>query len=85
MGNIFNKSQKCKLLINKNQQCQNSVYESGMCIVHYNYHCKICYNNISKYAYMPCGHLCVCESCRVYDKSVCIMCKVEGSLFKIYY
>lgn len=53
--------------------------------------CKICLDKHSEYAYMPCGHYCVCKLCN--DKILsetynhepkCIICKASASLYKIY-
>jgi len=40
--------------------------------------CIICYNFKKEYAFIPCGHLCMCKYCvDKYDDDKCIICKKE--------
>ena len=48
--------------------------------------CLICYTNKKCYAFIPCGHLCMCEECHLkYQDDKCILCRKEFSIsYKIY-
>ena len=51
--------------------------------------CCICLNNIKNYAYINCGHLCICENCKNNIKNEkwqnqCPICKKNGKSIKIW-
>ena len=38
--------------------------------------CNVCYLNEKTHAFLPCGHLCICDKCIVkYDSKICIICQ----------
>jgi len=38
--------------------------------------CNVCYLNDKTHAFLPCGHLCICDKCIVkYDSKICIICQ----------
>lgn len=39
--------------------------------------CKVCLDNKSTYAFIPCGHLCICENC-INDINQCILCQTKS-------
>ena len=40
--------------------------------------CVVCLDNIANHAFIPCGHLSVCESCSSFDfKNQCPVCRVD--------
>jgi len=48
--------------------------------------CIICYTKKKCYAFIPCGHLCMCEDCHEkYQDDKCIICRREFSIsYKIF-
>lgn len=48
--------------------------------------CLICYTEEKTHAFIPCGHLCMCEECnKKYNDDKCIICRQEYSIpYKIY-
>tara|TARA_B100000575_G_scaffold193861_1_gene156605 strand:- start:254 stop:1216 length:963 start_codon:yes stop_codon:yes gene_type:complete len=50
-------------------------------------YCKICYKNIQNILFIPCGHLCMCESCSIkYLGNNCIICcETYSNKQKVYY
>jgi len=48
--------------------------------------CLICITNEKNMAFIPCGHLCICEECsKKYKEDKCIICRKEFSIsYKIY-
>jgi len=48
--------------------------------------CIVCFTNKKCFAFIPCGHLCMCENCKdKYSMNTCIICRSSFSeLYKIY-
>jgi hypothetical protein len=48
----------------------------------YSRDCVICYDKISQYLFVPCGHLCLCEDCyKMMDKgTVCTICRSNSTM-----
>ena len=43
--------------------------------------CVICYSYKKTYAFIPCGHLCICSHCvKKYEGDKCIICRTEFSI-----
>jgi len=55
--------------------------ESNECVI-----CCCCYENMANMAFMPCGHVSMCEQCtqKCENKNVCSVCKGPGRACKIY-
>ena len=49
--------------------------------------CKVCYEEKSSFIYIPCGHLCICCSCKdkILNRSIkCPLCNQSGEIYKVY-
>ena len=49
--------------------------------------CKVCYEEESSFIYIPCGHLCICSTCKdkILNRSIkCPMCNQSGEIYKVY-
>lgn len=48
--------------------------------------CKVCYDAKTEYAFLPCGHLCICANCKEeYDQDTCLVCRKKiTSFIRIY-
>ena len=61
-------------------------FEKGIYNVNEDELCIICYKNKKTYAFIPCGHLCICNECvDKYEDDKCIICRKEFCIpHKIY-
>lgn len=47
--------------------------------------CCICMVNEKEYAYINCGHMCVCKDCQIGEWiNKCPLCKIDGDCIKIF-
>lgn len=74
---IINNRQKIKKL---NKQIQNlSTCKSENT-------CVICLDNISEFALIPCGHVCVCKNCKIFLKKKCPICNTNiNNILEIFF
>jgi len=64
----------------------NDKYSHEETIIDDNDLCCVCYQNKKINAFIPCGHLCICEECKLkYDSKLCIICRENSThIQKIY-
>jgi len=47
--------------------------------------CSVCMDGPKKYAFVKCGHLCICETCKkLMNNNKCPICRMAGDVIKIF-